>query len=614
MKRILLLILVAVNAALMCGQVLAPQPEPQKQPKLIYLEHANTLTFDKLIDQERQVLRGDVLFRQDSVYMRCDSAYFYQSNNSFEAFSNVHMYEGDTLHMWCDSLRYDGNTMVGELLDNVVMRHTDTELHTDYLIYHRQEGEAHYPYGGWIADPQNHLISDLGWYYPNTRLALFRNSVIMRTYDFKKWPEVTPPAYPDPASEAYRPEATLYSDTVDYSFLTSDATILGTSRIVNDTATLYTTCATTNTSTKQTWLYQRSHVVSPGRYAIADTLFYDGLLGYGKGWGNFFAHDTIQAMRIQGDYVQYVDTPQVMTVTQRALALEFSGKDTLYMHADTIRSFTSYREMQTRVKLDSLVLYDTLQTHHKVPALDSLGRDTLLDVLADTILIRKIPQFKDSAYTDTIHYVTCFFGVRYFRNDMQGVCDSLNYNAHDSLATFVGNPIMWNENYQITGDTIFAFMAGKGLDHAIVHNQAFLTQQHDSIHYDQISGKELVCLFDSAQIKQMDVSGNVQTIFYPEEGKAPNTSLIGLNQVVGSYLRVNFANQKMQEICIWPQPVGSLTPIHLVTPEILYLDGFRWMNYLRPTSPQDVFRDVRIKEEDIVESSSLFNDDELNGY
>ena len=91
--------------------------------RLVHLEHANTLSFDKSQDVERQVLRGEVLFRQDSVWMECDSAYFYQSSNSFEAFSNVHMWEGDTLEMWCDSLSYEGNSMVGEFYDNVRMRY-----------------------------------------------------------------------------------------------------------------------------------------------------------------------------------------------------------------------------------------------------------------------------------------------------------------------------------------------------------------------------------------------------------------------------------------------------------------------------------------------------------
>jgi len=593
--------------------LLMAQTTQQGKPRLIHLEHANTLSFDKQVNGERQVLRGEVLFRQDSVFMTCDSAYFYQSSNSFEAFSNVHMYEGDTLHMWCDSLSYDGNTMVGELYDRVVMRHNDLELHTDYLIYRRTEAEAHYPYSGWIADPSNHLKSNLGWYYPNTKLSLFRDQVVMRTYDFSELPEEERPQLPDPEeTKLYHPQATLYSDSVEYSFSTKDAFVTGESRIVGDTATLYTTYATMNTETQQTWLYKRSRAVSPGRYVTADTLYYDNKLGMGEGKGSFVAHDTIQHLRIQGEYAHYTDNPQVMTITDRAVAMEFSDKDTLYMHADTLRSYTTFRPMTMRVEDDSIQVCDTVKVLRQslMPASDSLFTE-----LMDSLTFRMVPQFHDSAYIDTIHYLVCFFNVRYYRSDLQGVCDSLNYNAHDSLATFIGNPVMWNSNYQISGDTIFAWMSnGKGLDRCLIHDQAQLTQQHDSLHYDQIAGKELICHFENGKISQMDVSGNVQTIFFPEEGKGDEKYLLGLNQVIGNYLTVWFKEQKMDHLRIWPQPVGSMTPLHLVTPEILYLEGFRWMNYLRPVSPADIFRDVTMKEEDKVETLRLFDDDELNGY
>ncbi len=554
---------------------------------MVHLEHANTLSFDKKLNVERQVLRGDVLFRQDSIWMRCDSAYFYQSNNSFEAFSHVHMWEGDSLEMWCDSLSYDGNLMQGELYDHVRMRHFDTELHTEYLIYYRAEGKAHYPYSGWIVNPENHLVSDLGWYYTEPRLAEFKNNVILRDYDFSKMPE--PPVYPDVESTDYEPQMTLYSDTLQYNFISNDVWILGPSTIVNDTATLYTSLGTVNTDSDQSWLYNRSKVVSKGRFATADTLFYDGKAGYGEAWGNFVAYDTIQAMRISGDYAHYVDSPQVMTVTQKALAMEFSEKDTLFLHADTLRAYTSYVNGLAHLKRSTTVMRDSIPT--------------------DSIF------FVDSAYVDTINYMVCFHNVRYFRNDIQGVCDSLNYNHHDSLATFVGNPVMWNEHYQITGDTIFMYMAPEGgIDRALIHDQAFLVQQYDSIHYDQIAGKELICYFDSSKIHELDMEGNVQIIAYTEEGKGDDKILSGMTQVVGSFLQILFKNQKMEHMVIYPQPVGSYYDISLITPDVLYLDGFRWMSYLRPTSPADVFRDIRMKAEDQKESVRLFNDEELNGW
>ena len=57
----------------------------------MYLIHADTLDFNKKISAEYHVLRGNVQFRQDSAYMYCDSAYFYEGNNSFDAFGNVKM-------------------------------------------------------------------------------------------------------------------------------------------------------------------------------------------------------------------------------------------------------------------------------------------------------------------------------------------------------------------------------------------------------------------------------------------------------------------------------------------------------------------------------------------
>lgn len=562
----------------------AQSQQPRQTVRKIYLEHADTIAFDKKVDQERQVLRGKVLFRQDSIWMKCDSAYFYQSRNSFKAFSHVHMWEGDSLRMWCDSLSYDGDSMIGELFDHVRMYHNETQLHTDYLIYYRLEKKAHYSEGGWIADPENHLVSDLGWYYTDSRKADFRKNVIMRNYDFSK---LSPkPACPDVESTSYRPQYTLYSDTLQYSFLSDSAWVLGPSRIENDSATLFTDLGIINTASDKVWLYDHSHVESRGRYAAADTFYYDIKQGIGDAYGRFSVFDTLQHMSVCGDYCHYVDSPQVMIITQKALAKEFSTPDTLYLHADTIKSYTAMRERKV--------------------ARPQEENDSIVPLEVEYDLV-----------TDTIHYLTCHYNVRYYRSDLQGVCDSLNYNHNDSLATFIGNPVMWNEHYQITGDTIFAYMAdGGGLSRVLIHENAFLALQHDTIHYDQISGSHLICYFDSSRIERMDMSGNVQTIFYPEEGgkNGEEKVLIGLNQVIGNYLSIWFKNQKMDHLKIWPQPIGSLTPLPLITSDLLYLEGFRWMDYLRPISPEDVFRDIRMKEEDQKETVRLFNDDELNGW
>ena len=628
--RKLLSILIAFIALTAVAQIRpSGNAEAQQPVRKIYLLHANTLSFNKKVDVERQVLRGDVQFRQDSIYMYCDSAYFYESTNSMEAFSHVRMVQGDTLSMVCDSMSYDGNALFAQLYDNVTLIHKETVLNTDYLTYDRQNAVAHYPYYGTIVDPDNHLKSDLGWYYPDDHQAVFKDNVVLRNYDFSK--EDTRPDYPDPTNTGYQPRAILYSDTLRYNFDTADATMLGPSRVVNDTATVYSSRGIYNTETQKSHLYNRSYIVSPGRYAIADSLFYDGAAGYGDGWGDIIMVDTLQNMKLTGEYMHYIDDPQSVLVTGKALAMEYSDKDTLYLHADTLRAFTI-------INTDSIlqVASDTVpDIAYRIDTIFFASQDTIalerpyrLDSIPyDTIRIDKREYFDH--FIDTLRFMTAHYGVRYFREDLQGVCDSLHYSVKDSLATFVGNPVMWNTDYQITGDTIFAFIdETKSIKRAEIHNQAFLVQEKDTftMHelgprkkithsltqaYDQIKGKDLVCYFDSGRVEHMDMSGNVQIIYYPVESDGTMTGLI---QTLGNYLTVWFKDQKMDKLKVWPDVVGSLTPIQLIQPDILTLEGFRWMDYLRPKDGSDVFRTIEMSEEDKVESIPLFNHDELNGY
>lgn len=608
----------------------------------VYLIHSNTLSFDKRYDTEiwsevnadgedvdvevqRQVVEGDVVFRQDSAYMYCDMAFFYQQRNSFKAFGNVRVEQGDTLRMYCDSLFYDGDRRFCYLYDNVRLEHNDQTLLTEYMTYDRELQEAQYPFSGTITDPHDHLQSSVGWYYPNRKEAFFQYQVEVRSYPDSVFIE------PTTGTPSEHPQATLYSDTLRYSFATNDARVLGTSRIVMDTATCYTTLGIVNTRSLQSHLYHHSYIISPGRYATADTLYYDGKLGEGDAWGHVEATDTLQSMKLTGDYAHYVDNPQSIMVTGHALAMEYSSKDTLYLHADTLRAFSipMIDTLITRSETyDTLVVQvmDTIRTLVNDSIIASV-QDSLLTLPRDSVTIQprdslSIVTHRDSIVTiiyDTLRYMDAYYNVRYYRSDLQGICDSLHYSVKDSLATFVGNPVMWNEMYQITGDTIFTYMdqkkGGGGIRRALIHDNALLVQERDTIHYDQIGGQHLICYFDSSKVKKMDMDGSVNIIYYPDESDGVGgKQLIGLNQIVGNYLSVWFKNQKMDQLCVWPDVVGSLTPLPLVTSEILYLENFRWMSYLRPTDPMDVFRDVRMKAEDKTESKRLFDEDELNGY
>lgn len=106
------------------------------QKSKVYLLHADLLRKDARVP-DAQVVVGNVVFRHDSTYMYCDSAYFYNQMNSFEAFSHVRMEQGDTLFLYGDRLFYDGMSQIAQMRMNVRMENRTTTLLTDSLNYDR---------------------------------------------------------------------------------------------------------------------------------------------------------------------------------------------------------------------------------------------------------------------------------------------------------------------------------------------------------------------------------------------------------------------------------------------------------------------------------------------
>ena len=495
----------------------------------IYLIRANTLDYDEKVSEEFQVLRGDVRFRQDSSYMYCDSAYFYEKSNSLDAFGNVRMEQGDTLFVYGDVLYYDGNEGLARLRDNVRMINRDVTLTTDSLNYDRFMNIGYYFDGGVITDPENTLSSVYGVYSPDSKNAVFQYNVELE-------------------NEQY----TLYSDTLRYNTQSGIADILGPSEIVSDSNVIYSDLGWYDTKKDESMLLNRSQLVSKGQVLTGDTIFYNRRSGFGEVFGNMFMNDSTRKIILEGDYGFYNEITDYAFVTQEPQAIEYSMKDSLFMHADTLKS-----------------------------VVDSGNR-----------------------------MVEAYYGVRFYRSDMQGVCDSMKYSSGDSLLTMYRNPIVWNGNYQVYGDTIFVKLNDSTIEHVLIKDFAFLSQYKQDEYYDQLTGKVMNAWFVDGNIERMTMDGNVEVIVYPEE---ENKSLIGLNNATSSFLKGSFENNAIKDLVMWPDVKGSLTPVPKISPESLFLANFKWYEDLRPKNKYDIFNSVEMKEEDKIVNTRLFSNDELEG-
>ncbi len=157
-------------------QVKNTTPDGQRGSRVI-LEHADLLRYDAALSRDVQRLSGNVRFRHESATMTCDTAYLNDTDQTFEAFGNVHMVQGDTIHIFADYLHYDGRTRLAKLRYNVRLENLTTQVFTDSLDYDRVADIAYYFNGGQVVDAQNTLTSGYGQYYPATNDAEFRHSV-----------------------------------------------------------------------------------------------------------------------------------------------------------------------------------------------------------------------------------------------------------------------------------------------------------------------------------------------------------------------------------------------------------------------------------------------------
>lgn len=495
---------------------------PPKKTK-VYLIHSNTLSFDKAVKPDAQILNGDVCFRHDSSYMYCDSAYFFEQTNSLEAFSNVRMEQGDTLFVYGDYLFYDGNTQVAYLRENVRMENGQVTLFTDSLNYERIPNIGYYFEGGLIVDSLNQLSSFYGQYSPETKLAVFNDSVQVENPDF-----------------------TLYSDTLHYDTESKVATILGPSVIVSDSGTIHTSRGWYDTVNNASLLLDQSQVESGEKILIGDSIFYNRDTGMGEVYGNMSLIDTAQHVTLQGEYGYYNEQTGYAFATDSARFLEYSQGDTLFLHADTLQMVTV-----------------------------------------------------DSVYRE----IKAYYGVRFYRIDMQGVCDSMQFNTRDSVLYMYTEPVLWNEQYQLYGDTIAIYMNDSTIEYAHVIQFAFAAQHVDSSYYNQLKGNDLKAYFEGQAVHQIDVAGNAESIFYPLE---KDGAKVGMNETKSGFLTIWVKDNKLDKLKIWPSPVGSMTPIPDLKPDQKMLKDFYWFDYLRPKNRDDIYEVVKRKAAESPKRSNKF--------
>ena len=324
----------------------------------------------------------------------------------------------------------------------------------------------------------------------------------------------------------------MYTDTLEYNTDTHVAIIVDRTRIISKDGDITTTSGMYDTNTGLADLYSRSTVhTRRGNTLTGDTIIYNKENGFGEAFGMVIMTDSARKSMVEGDYAYYNEITDSAVVIGRALAKEYSHGDTLYIHGDTIMTY-----------LDPVDSTKITNVYHK---------------------------------------------VRFYRTDMQGICDSLSYAGADSVVYMYRHPVVWSDERQIFGNVIMLHLNDSTIDWARLPDFAFMAEHVGEDCYNQLTGSDMTAWFnDKSELYRLYVEGNLQMIMFPMENDSTYNKFAF---VESSNLNAYFKDNNIDRAHIWPENNGNVTPLYLAKKSSYRLSKFAWYEDLRPMTPGDVF-------------------------
>lgn len=486
---------------------------------------ATTTEYAKSIAPDAWRLIGNVVFTDGKARMYCDSAYFYEKTQDFDAFGRIHIYpdnKGNT-SIEGDELFYNGSERIANLVGDVVMIDDSATLTTDSLNYNMNTGVADYPDKGKIVQGKTVITSDRGAYNKYLKEAFFKKNVVVTN-----------------------PQGIIHTDTMNYNTATRIVDFLGPTVINNtDKDSIYCEKGWYNMKTGISSYRQRAWIKGQSNTIKGDTLYYERNTGLGKAFGHIEMRDSTQNYVLKGNYATYDRPQKTGLVTKKALMIQVDNKDSLYLHGDTI-----YYGQYTQLK-------DTLST---VP--------------------------------DTFKYVKAYHHVKFFRNDLQGKCDSLYYSFQDSTLYFFGSPVIWAQGNQMKAEHMKIFIKNKQMERMELTSMSFIVSQDekDTTKYNQIKGRNMIGYFIKNNLRSMYVKGNGQMIvFHKDRGK-----VMGVQKTESSDIKLFFKKNKADKLdldrVIYINAVqGAFHPPFELKGSDLLLKDFVWLERFRPKTWPEVF-------------------------
>jgi len=327
------------------------------------------------------------------------------------------------------------------------------------------------------------------------------------------------------------PDQVTHADTLIYNTNNKTAYFRGPTLITGSKSTIRCTRGWYDTGRDISKLMDRPVIESNGQQLSADSLQYNNHTTYGRAFGRVRIIDTLHHIIIEGRMGEMWDSKGMTYVTDSAMAITYDQSDSLFIHADSM-----------------WVYFDVKRQAKKMLA---------------------------------------YHGVRFYRTDLQGKCDSIAYSISDSSMKMYTKPALWTGKNQLTADSMHINIRRNQIDSLSLFNSSFIVSQDSSTSFNQIAGRMMIGYFHHNQIYKIKVDGNAQSIYWVRN---EDKKLIGVNKAEASNMIIRITNNEIQAINYVESPAETMLPEKKLKKNDRYLKGFRWLEMIRPKNKADIFR------------------------
>ncbi len=482
-----------------------------------------------------QTLAGNAKVRQGNTILEGDSIVLDKALGIAEVFGNVHINDADTVNTYSQYLKYIGNEQMAYLSNDVRLSDGRAKLTTNNLEYNLKTGVATYKNGGKVVNEKTTLSSEEGVYYSDTKDAFFKRNV-----------HLTDPKY------------NMTADSLRYNTAFKNAYFISPTHIVSDNGVVDTKSGSYNLQTGEAVFLDKTIFRDSTRFISGNKIAIDEKSNSIQIEGNGKFVDSSNNVIVLGNEIHIDKKNSSFLATRKPVMILYRDNDSTYIAADTLFSGRRIKD-STDKKISTT--NDTLQ---KIQAIDVNNHSQ-----------------------DTVRYFIGFHHVRIFNDSLQAVSDSLHYSTVDSAFKLFGNPICWNNNTQLTGDTIYLNTENQKAKQLHVFFNAMVINKTSDGFYNQMAGKTLNGFFKDGNIDYIRVKGSpAESIFYPQDN---DSAYIGMNRSKGDVIDIIFTNKEINRIKFINDVDGTLYPMNQIPAAVKFLKNFKWQDERRPKNKLELF-------------------------